>query len=283
MLTINTYHGAYNRSKRAGGLGAIVNFVDHYTGGTGSAKNNCIYFATGDRKASADVFVDKDGAIWEYNNVLDGYNTWGVGDGRGRYGITNTNSINVEVVSAGEPYTDAQVSSLAALYEHYCSVLGKRLNHVRHYDASRKRCPAPYVDEAAWAGLRARVEGGDAPDVRPPAPAEPSPAPQPTGSDWVRRLQAECNAQGFSNQVVDGIPGPNTLAGCPQLGRSSRGKITALMQERLISLGYSCGGCGADGANGPGTQAAIKAYQRDRGLSADGIIGPNTWRALLGL
>ena len=34
-LTINTYHGSYNRSKRAGGLGSIANFVDHYTGGAG--------------------------------------------------------------------------------------------------------------------------------------------------------------------------------------------------------------------------------------------------------
>lgn len=281
-LTINTYHGSYNRSKRVGGLGSIANFVDHYTGGAGSAKNNCIYFATGNRKASADFFIDKDGSIWEYNNVLDGYNTWGVGDGKGRYGITNTNSINVEVVSSGEPYTDEQVSSLTALYEHCCSILGKRLNHVRHYDASRKQCPAPYVDEAAWAGLRARVECGASP-VQPAAPEAQQPAPGPTGSDWVRRLQSECNAQGYSSQAVDGIPGPNTLAGCPQLGRSSRGKITALAQERLISLGYSCGACGADGINGPGTQAAVQAFQRDRGLSVDGIVGPNTWRALLGL
>ena len=31
--------------------------------------------------------------------------------------------------------------------------------------------------------------------------------------DWVRRLQQECNNQGFSKQAIDGIPGPATLAG----------------------------------------------------------------------
>lgn len=102
-------------------------------------------------------------------------------------------------------------------------------------------------------------------------------------SDWVRRLQAECNAQGYSSQTVDGIAGPNTLDGCPQLGKSSKGNITKLMQERLIALGYSCGSCGADGENGPDTQAAIICFQRDKGLEVDGIVGRNTWRALLGL
>ena len=103
------------------------------------------------------------------------------------------------------------------------------------------------------------------------------------GGHWVSRLQAECNAQGFSNQAVDGIPGANTLAGCPQLGRKSQGGITRLVQEKLISLGYSCGSCGADGINGAGTQAAIKAFQRAKGLAVDGIVGTNTWRKLLGL
>ena len=102
-------------------------------------------------------------------------------------------------------------------------------------------------------------------------------------SDWVRRLQSECNAQGYSDQTVDGIPGSNTLNGCPQLGRRSQGNITRLMQERLIELGYSCGSCGADGENGTDTQAAIKAFQQDNGLEVDGIVGRNTWRKLLGL
>ena len=97
----------------------------------------------------------------------------------------------------------------------------------------------------------------------------------------IRRLQAECNAQGFSNQRVDGIPGKNTLAGCPELGRSSKGKITALVQEYLKALGYYRGK--VDGINGKLTQEAIKGFQSDHNLLVDGIVGQNTWRALLGL
>jgi len=117
------------------------------------------------------------------------------------------------------------------------------------------------------------------------APAA-APASQPVTNvfgkeNWIRRLQSECNAQGFSNQRIDGIPGKNTLAGCPELGRTSKGNITALVQEYLQALGYYRGK--VDGINGKLTQEAIKGFQRDHNLLVDGIVGQNTWRALLGL
>ena len=65
------------------------------------------------------------------------------------------------------------------------------------------------------------------------------------GDSWVRRLQADCNRQGFSSQLVDGYPGSNTLNGCPLMREGSQGNITKLLQEKLISLGYNCGGYGA--------------------------------------
>jgi hypothetical protein len=37
-----------------------------------------------------------------------------------------------------------------------------------------------------------------------------------------------------------------------------------------------------DGAFGPLTEKAVKAFQQSAGLSADGIVGPKTWPALLG-
>ena len=116
----------------------------------------------------------------------------------------------------------------------------------------------------------------------PVATAPPTPTvSKPTGDDWVRRLQSECNKQGFSNQVVDGIAGKNTLAGCPTLKYGNRGNITKLLQEKLTSLGY--GTNGVDGIFGNGTKNAVIKYQKSKGLSADGIVGQNTWRKLLNL
>lgn len=117
---------------------------------------------------------------------------------------------------------------------------------------------------------------------RPVATAPPTPTvSKPTGDDWVKRLQAECNKQGFSNQVVDGIAGPNTLKGCPLLRIGASGNITKLLQEKLTSLGY--GTNGVDGIFGNGTKNAVIKYQKSKGLSADGIVGQNTWRKLLNL
>ena len=98
-------------------------------------------------------------------------------------------------------------------------------------------------------------------------------------SDWVRRLQEECNRQGFSNQVVDGIPGPNTLAGCPVLRYGARGEITRLLQERLVELGYDTNG--VDGVFGSGTLEAVKKLQVNSGLINDGIVGNVTWKYIL--
>jgi peptidoglycan hydrolase-like protein with peptidoglycan-binding domain len=49
-------------------------------------------------------------------------------------------------------------------------------------------------------------------------------------------------------------------------------KDVAMLQSRL--------GIAADGQFGAGTEAAVKAFQRKRSLTADGIVGPNTWTAL---
>lgn len=99
--------------------------------------------------------------------------------------------------------------------------------------------------------------------------------------DWVRRLQQECNNQGFSKQEVDGISGPATLAGCPVIKKEAKGNITKLLQERLVNLGYSTNG--VDGIFGGGTHSAVREFQKTRGLTVDGIVGKNTWRKLLNM
>ena len=99
--------------------------------------------------------------------------------------------------------------------------------------------------------------------------------------NWIKRLQEECNKQGFSNQIVDGIAGTNTLKGCPTLKKGASGNITKLLQEKLVSLGYNTNGI--DGIFGVGTEKAVMSFQKSNGLVADGIVGQNTWRKLLNI
>lgn len=320
-LTINTYHGSFNKSRRTGGLGAIANFVTHYTGGKGSARNNCIYFATANRNASADFFIDKDGTIWEYNNILDGFYTWHVGDGKGKYGITNTNSIGVEVVSDGEDFTAAQRASLSKLYAHCCSILGRKLNVVRHYDASRKYCPSPYVDASKWGALKTEILGGQPTQVvnkpaaskpapKPATPAKPAAKKYTGASGKIAEFQRWLRATYKYDCDDDNLFGPKTkkfavmalqselnsqfgkgLAVDGSFGPKTKAACVSVKQgargniTRILQGMLYCKGYdpkGFDGAFGPNCAKAVKSFQTSNGLTPDAVAGRNTFGKLMG-
>jgi N-acetyl-anhydromuramyl-L-alanine amidase AmpD len=58
-------------------------------------------------------------------------------------------------------------------------------------------------------------------------------------------------------------------------------KTVMEIQKHLHSLGYDTGKI--DGIQGVKTLAAIRKFQADQHLLADGIVGPNTWKHLLAL
>lgn len=73
-------------------------------------------------------------------------------------------------------------------------------------------------------------------------------------------------------------PGETPPAQRPMLRFGSRGDFVTLLQDSLSRLGYNVGP--VDGIFGNLTQAAVVAFQRNRDLAADGIVGPITWAAL---
>ena len=77
-----------------------------------------------------------------------------------------------------------------------------------------------------------------------------------------------------------GIGEPAYIDKRPLLQRGSKNKYVKLLQETLISLGYNLGICGADGDFGTMTLDAVLRFQREHGLKADGIVGPETYAAL---
>lgn len=141
----------YNRSLR--GMQAKY-IVIHDTGNKSKgadARAHFNYFNSANREASADFFVDDKEALQV--NDYEGYFTWHCGDGNGKYGIANSNSVGIEIcVNSDGDYEKAYQKTI---------LLTKRLmkdlgippeNVVRHYDASRKMCPLSMSgnDWAKW-------------------------------------------------------------------------------------------------------------------------------------
>ena len=164
---------------------------------------------------------------------------------------------------------------------------------------------------------RVSHSGGAAADSAAAAAAQPTVYSGSRGES-VKTLQAQLNAKGFNAGSVDGIFGKNTQAAVmafqkanglaadgivgkltwaklydttaalpaasttagtqPMVYRGSRGDVVRKLQELLNKKGFDCGA--ADGIFGSKTYAAVVAFQKANGLSADGIVGPLTWGKL---
>lgn len=66
----------------------------------------------------------------------------------------------------------------------------------------------------------------------------------------------------------------------PTLKKGSKGEYVAVLQQKLMMLGYSLPHYGIDGDFGTETENAVKQFQKDYGLNADGVVGRKTWMAL---
>lgn len=111
--------------------------------------------------------------------------------------------------------------------------------------------------------------------------------PGPVDGWFGPRTQAAVRAFQHSRGItVDGWVGPQTwgklgttgAANGGRLAQGSSGAQVKELQQLLQSLGYYRANVG--GNFGPQTDAAVRAFQRDRGLTVDGWAGPQTMAAL---
>lgn len=130
----------YNYSSRNGTR--IKYIVVHDTGNSrrgAGANNHYLYFNGNKRNASAHYFIDDKVII---QTVEDNNASWHCGDGRGIYGITNSNSIGIEIcINDDSDFKTAQENTLELIRSLMEKYNISKEYVVRHFDASRKICP----------------------------------------------------------------------------------------------------------------------------------------------
>ena len=94
------------------------------------------------------------------------------------------------------------------------------------------------------------------------------------GTAWERYTMYTLRQDVAKNLGVPIVPDVKTV-----LRKGSVGQSVYLLQEKLNALGYDCGN--PDGIFGAKTRDSVIAYQKDKKLAADGIVGPATWNELL--
>lgn len=141
----------------------IKYIVVHDTANTGKGANALAhfnYFNGGDRQASAHYFVDDSNII---QTVEDSNAAWHCGDGNGVYGITNHNSIGIETCVNCDGNYERAIENTLDLVKYLMAKYNIPVERVvRHYDASRKNCPAQMNrngDWSSWNNFKNRLQG----------------------------------------------------------------------------------------------------------------------------
>ena len=98
----------------------------------------------------------------------------------------------------------------------------------------------------------------------------------------VKVWQNAMNLDYGSGLSVDGIVGSRTLAAMDghTVRRGERQYMVTALEILLMLKGYDAGGVESPGIFGGGLEAAVRRYQKDAGLSVDGIAGRNTFISL---
>ena len=168
-MNINQGKPCHRSNYTAGRGGNRIRYiVIHFTANNGdTAQNNCMYFSSKDRGASAHYFVGDDGI---YQSVQDGDRAWHCG-GTMRYKHSycrNMNSIGIEMCSrkdASEQFyiKDNVVADAVELTKYLMNKYNiPAENVIRHYDVWNKQCPEPFVrNEKLWTDFKNRLTEED--------------------------------------------------------------------------------------------------------------------------
>ena len=234
--------------------------VIHYTGNSkDTALNNCKYFQSPNRSASAHFFCD-DENIYQSVELRD--SAWHCGCSLGyKTACRNSNSIGIEMCcTAGNYKISTKTQKNAAfLCARLCELIGIKASQVdtyvlRHYDVvkTNKKCPAQYVDNASeWKQFKTWVKNilkyGDIKKTS-------------TSTTTTTATTSKTKAQTVAK---------------PTLKNGSKNTQVKYLQQNLnYILGTKLS---VDGIFGANTASALKQFQKKYGLVVDGIYGKKSY------
>ncbi|KAA6452730.1 peptidoglycan recognition protein family protein [Bacillus swezeyi] len=233
-------------------LSGVKGIVMHWTATPGAtALNERNYFngtcIADKRYASAHYFVDRNEAQYIIPENEMAYHA----HDRNRCYVSflkpnaNQTAIGVEMcVEKNGTIHDETIQNAAGLVADLCKRFKLSTDKiVRHYDVTNKNCPAPWVnDSSKLAAFRKKVDG-------------------------LLGNKTVSNSTASSSQ---GSPSSSLLK------KGDKGTEVKELQNNLLKLGYKLPKYGADSHFGDETVAAVKAFQKDQGISVDGIVGKDT-------
>jgi len=228
-----------------------------------SSANKCVH-----------AFIGRvaDGSVKVYQTLPWDYRCWGVGSGK--KGSHNSTHIQFEICEDGltnEEYYNAAFSLAKELCAFLCKEYGISVDNViGHYESAAMGYGSNHGDPRNWqkkfgdsmdkfrADVRALLGQVDA---------------STTVSAPTKEPEKETATNTTTTKPASGVINMGTLR------NGNSGTQVKVLQWLLNENGYGAGN--ADGIYGNNTLKAVKAYQKAKGLTVDGIVGKNTWAKLL--
>ena len=203
---------------------------------------------------------------------------WGCGKGnKGSYNFDPHAYLQFEICQGGNTDADYYWEAIGvaeAYCAHLCRLYGWSAARITsHKEACAAGFASNHGDPQNWmrhfgddmgkfrARVQARLDGENGAQEAPAVKVEQKPAPE-AGAATAGKTE-----------------GKTVMIEMKQLKFKDTGAQVKTLQRLLNALGYDSGK--VDGIFGQATRAAVVAFQRAKGLTADGIVGKATWTALL--
>lgn len=175
------------------------------------------------------------------------------------------------MVGNNEAPTEAMLAASAFMTRQIFGRLGRALPIVPHSDWANKLCPGPFI--MPWTRAQHETMPPVAPPAAPPTPSkvgESSPAPAfPLSRCRSHNRQMVYGARSLSDHIVSG------WANTESNGTRGADGLTK-WQGQMAYRGWRIT---PDGLWGGESEKVCRAFQAEKGLGVDGLVGPATWRA----